>query len=120
MKVVFIAGPYTGDGSKETIEKNVREAEEYAVNLATLGIGFFCPHRHTAHFSEMSSAPEQFYYDLDMEFLKRIADAILIMPGWENSAGAKREVECAKQLGLKMFFPVSPENLEEVSEWYHE
>jgi predicted methyltransferase MtxX (methanogen marker protein 4) len=49
LKIVVIAGPYIGDGRLETIERNIREAELYAVALANRGIGFFCPHLHTHH-----------------------------------------------------------------------
>ena len=34
MKIVFIAGPYTGDGTFEAIERNIREAEKYQIALA--------------------------------------------------------------------------------------
>jgi len=43
MKIVFIAGPYTGDGTFESIERNIREAEKYQIALANKEIGFFAP-----------------------------------------------------------------------------
>ena len=64
MKIVFVAGPYTGDGKVETIERNIREAEKYQIALAEKQIGFFCAHNHTEHFSTKKGvcAPEDFYY----------------------------------------------------------
>ena len=87
MKIVFIAGPYTGDGTFEAIERNIREAEKYQIALANREVGFFCPHNHTAHFSGKKGAtpPEKFYYDLDFQFLMRAADAVLAMPNWGKS-----------------------------------
>lgn len=121
MKIIFIAGPLStgGDGSREYKAKNVEHAEKYTVALANAGIGFFCAHSHTSlHHEKGSRAPEQFYYDLDFEFLKNVADAVLAIPGWEKSLGARREVEWARANGLPIFFPKSPENIKEVIAWH--
>lgn len=119
MKIVFIAGPYTGDGSYEQIEKNIREAEKYQIALANKEIGFFCPHNHTEHFGSKKgvTVPEQFFYDLDFQFLMRIADASLAIPGWEKSWGTKREVAWAKEHGMKIFYPKDPTDIEEIVTW---
>jgi len=119
MKIVFIAGPYTGDGTHDGIEKNIREAEKYQIALANHQIGFFCAHNHTEHFSSKkgAKAPETFYYELDLQFLKRMANAVLAMPGWESSWGAKREVEWAKENGLPIFYPKSPEDIQDIIDW---
>jgi len=119
MKIVFIAGPYFGDGTVETIEKNIREAEKYQIALASAQVGFFCPHNHTEHFSsgKGATAPEQFYYDLDFEFLKRIADALLAMPTWETSKGAVKEIAWAKEQGMKIFYPKNPTDIADIIEW---
>ena len=119
MKIIFIAGAYIGDGTVPVIERNIREAEKYAIALANREVGFFCPHKHTEHFNigEKSTAPEQFYYDLDFHFLKNIADAVLVVPGWENSKGTKKELEWVKEKGLKIFYPKDPTDIEEVVKW---
>ncbi len=119
MKIVFIAGPYIGNGTVESIEKNIREAEKYQIALAEKQIGFFCAHNHTEHFSSKKGvkAPEEFYYKLDLEFLKRSADAVLAVPGWENSKGATREIELAKQLGLAIFYPKNPSDINAILKW---
>jgi hypothetical protein len=119
LKIIFIAGPYTGDGSYESIEKNIREAEKYQLALADKQIGFFCAHNHTEHFSSKkgAKAPEQFYYDLDFHFLTHIADAVLAMPSWEKSSGAKREIEWAKKKGMKIFYPKNPKDMNDIIKW---
>lgn len=121
MKIIFIAGPLTtgGDGSREYIEKNIKMAEGYQIALANAGVGFFSAHTHTAtHHNHIDRvAPEDFYYQLDMEILKRSADAVLAMPGWEKSWGAKREVEWAEAHGLKVFYPKSPDDIAEIIQW---
>ena len=119
MRIVFIAGPYTGDGTVASIERNIREAEKYQIALANREVGFFCAHNHTEHFSSTKGAlpPEQFYYDLDFQFLMRAADAILAMPTWEKSLGAKREVEWARGKGMKIFYPTDPTDIEDIVTW---
>lgn len=117
MKIIFIAGPYFEDGNPDKIEKNIRNAEKYQVALANHNIGFFCPHNHTAHFQIKANASEEFYRKLDMAFLKRVADALLVIPGWETSKGVRAEIDWARKNNLKIFFPKSPGDLEEVINW---
>lgn len=118
MKIVFIAGAYFGNGNIEQIEINIREAEKYQIALANNGIGFFCPHNHTEHFEKKASASENFYRKLDMEFLRRASDAILMIPGWEKSKGAKAELEYAKyKESMYIFYPKSPQDISEIIEW---
>ncbi len=117
MKIVFIAGPYFGDGTREVIQKNIREAEKYQIELANRKIGFFCAHNHTEHFEVKATAEEQFYYDLDFQFLTKAADAVLAIPGWEKSNGAKREVAWAREHNLPIFYPKSPRDLDELEHW---
>lgn len=119
--MVFIAGPLTTgwDGkSRSFLEEKVKEAEKYQLALVSAGVGCFCAHTHTSfHHEKGSTAPEQFYYEMDLEFLKRAADAVLAMPGWEKSKGAKREVEWATENGLPVFYPNSPSDIEEIVMW---
>ncbi|MCL5010830.1 MAG: DUF4406 domain-containing protein [Patescibacteria group bacterium] len=121
MKIIFIAGPYIGDGKVETVEKNIRVAEKYQIALANAQVGFFCSHSHTEHFSTKkgATAPESFYRELDLEFLRKAADAVLAVPGWENSKGTIEEIKTAELLGLPVFYPKSsePKDLAQIIEW---
>jgi hypothetical protein len=116
LKLVFIAGPYIGDGSVEAIEANIREAESYAVALANAGIGFFCPHLHTEHFGSKATADEPFYHRLDFQFLLR-SDAALFTPRWKASSGARREHDWAEEKGLTIFYPESPSDIGDIIAW---
>jgi hypothetical protein len=116
LKIVFIAGPYIGDGRVETIERNIREAESYAVALANRGVGFFCPHLHTHHFGTKALAEESFYHALDFHFLTT-ADAILLTPRWRTSSGARRERAWAFAKGLPMFYPQTPDDMQAITDW---
>lgn len=124
MKIVFVAGPLTtgGDGSREYINQNIENANQYSIALANAGVGFFCAHTHTSlHHSEKGkTAPEEFYRKMDFEFLKRIAGAVLAVPGWEKSFGAKQEVEWAEKHSLRIFYPKNNLDIQEVIEWAKE
>lgn len=123
MKIVFISGPLTsgwdGLGSRaEYIRHNVERAEKYQIALINAGLGCFCAHTHTRdHHLKGSRQPEQFYYELDFEFLKRSSDAVLAMPDWEKSSGATKEVVWAKEHNLPVFYPQSPADLDQIIAW---
>lgn len=120
MKIIFIAGPLTSgwDGADQSfIENRVKEAEKYQIALINVGVGCFCPHTHTfLHHQKGSTAGEDFYYALDREFLLR-ADAVLAMPNWEISTGARKEIELAQERQLPVFYPKSVQNLKEIIDW---
>lgn len=120
MKIIFIAGPYFSGGDPVKIEENIRNAEKYQIALANQGIGFFCSHNHTEHFEEKAKAPEEFYKQLDFQILKKSADAIIAIPGWEDSPGSQNEVKWAKENSMKIFYPKSPSDLGKVINWVKE
>lgn len=125
MKIVYISGPVVGNATEETvkaaIKRNISEAKKYAEALANKGIGFCCPHIHNVELKGKSITEiQRYYYDLDSELLIRASDALMAIPGWETSNGAKYEVELAKILSLPIFYPKSSDDLNDVVKWYEE
>ncbi len=118
MKIIFIAGPYFGNGTYEEIEKNIQEAEKFAIALANRGIGFFCFATHTRHFEQKANAPEKFYKMLDAEILIR-CDAVLALPNWQESPGARAEIEIAQFYLIPIFYQQSINDAEmnAIKEW---
>ena len=95
---VYVAGPYTPhDGREETRLDNVRRASEVAQRLLKAGHTPFCPHTMTAGWEETCGYDD--FLRLGLEWLAT-CDAILLLPGWEQSKGARREYEEAVTLGL--------------------
>jgi hypothetical protein len=60
---------------------------------------------------------EGFYRELDLEFVSKSANAILAIPGWETSRGARAEIEFAKSKGIPIFYPRSPDDLQKIISW---
>jgi len=102
MKAIFIAGAYHAASYME-IERRIRLAERYAVALWKAGYGAFCPHLNTAHFeAKAPSVPESSYKEFDMRML-RCCEAVLALPNWRSSRGAREEVDEAGQLGIPVY-----------------
>jgi len=86
MKIIYIAGKYSGD-----IDANIQAAREVAEQLWAAGDAVICPHTNTAHFVQ---ATYEQYLRGDLLILSR-CDAIVMLPGWEESNGARGELRFA-------------------------
>lgn len=91
MKNVYISGPMTGikNLNREAFEKAerlLRESGHFPIN----------PHR----FPQLETYED--YLLLDLEMIAMAADAIALLPGWENSPGSKRELAVAIQKGIEV------------------
>lgn len=121
MKFVYIAGPYMGTAlhhdhrSYSEIDRNIAQARDALASLAQAGVGAFCPHTHSAHFeSIVPDVPPSYWYELDIYFLQH-CDAILMLPRWEESTGARKEKGIAEAMLMPVFY-----TLEEAIEWASE
>jgi len=100
MKVAYIAGPYRADTIYGIIE-NIRHAEKYALKYWRLGYAVICPHKNTALLD--GALPDSVWLNGDLELLRR-CDVIVMIPGWERSAGARAELREAARRGLKQIY----------------
>lgn len=119
MKVVFIAGLFNGDRTDEARRNNVEIAQTYANALARHGIGFYCPHTHTMQLMLSEGAPkdDNFFRELNKLYFEKVCSAVLALPGWKESGGARGEVEEARKRNWPVFEPKSPEDLKEIVQW---
>ena len=122
MKIAYISAPFIGDGTRESIKKNIEEARKYAVALASKKVGVFCPNIYDLdpNISDLTER-QRYFYELHSEFLIN-SKALIAIPGWEESFGAKHEIQLAEVLGLPIFYPksVSDEDLKELIDWYYQ
>lgn len=98
--VLYIAGPFRA-ANAWLVEQNVRRAEEAALRAAELGWVPLCPHSMTRFFD--GTLTDEYWLAATLELLRR-CDAILMLPGWQGSAGARAEHAEAVRLGVKVLF----------------
>lgn len=96
MKLAYIAGPYRGKTINETRE-NIRLAEKAAVEYWEKGYAVICPHLNSAFLDGICS--DEHFLRAYEEILKR-CDLVVMLPGWTNSVGSKREFFLAEGLGI--------------------
>ena len=104
---IYIAGKYmTGDTAK-----NIGHAKEIMVRLICAGHAPFCPHTMFAGLEHVkvkgSGLADVGLNDeckeVDLQWLE-VCDAIMMLKGWEISAGSRKEYQKACELGLKIYY----------------
>jgi hypothetical protein len=99
MKIVYICGPFRAPTTWE-VEKNVRNAEEKALEVAQAGYMPLCPHTNTRYFDGLLN--DKFWLDGTLELLRR-CDAVVLVRGWKDSHGARAEMEEAQRLSIPIY-----------------
>lgn len=106
MPVVYIAGPYRSP-TRSGVELNIQAARHVARLCCVKGWSVLCPHANTGHLDEtLPGISDQFWLDSTMELLRR-ADAVVLVPGWESSAGTRDEIHEATQRGIPVYNSMS-------------
>ena len=113
--ILYISGPYSA-GHGRTVEDNIAVARRYAVAAANAGWMPFTPHLNTAGFEiDCPEISHQEWLDGDLAILRALSQAgvaVLLLPGWEQSKGARLERDWAIHLNLKVFDPpATPEEI---------
>ncbi len=103
MKLVYIAGAYRGD-SMNAVWNNIAHARSWAEVVAQKGEFPVCPHMNTAFMDGIQS--DEFWLEGTLELLKK-CDSILMIPGWQESSGAKMELAVATERGMEINFALS-------------
>lgn len=98
-KLVYIAGPYRAP-TLWGVKRNIRAAMDAAVLVWRAGLWALCPHANTARMEGVTT--DESFLAGTLEMMRR-CDAVLLVPGWRNSAGARAEVEEAGRLQIPVF-----------------
>ena len=101
-KKIFVSGRYRAKTESEKAG-NIWHAVRVSVRLWELGWYAFCPHANTAHFDNYSKLPPEAYLEGDIAFLK-CCEGIFMLEGWEQSVGARRELEVATEQNLEVYY----------------
>jgi len=101
-KIFYISGPITGveNGNKELFSS----AESYLRSLGCRMV-FNPARRDAANYTHITD-PDEFWRFMMKYGIQELldSDAVLLLPFWYQSKGAKLELEIAKALGKQIFY----------------
>lgn len=114
MRVVYVAGPFRavnqrGEPDMWRVQQNVMRAMEVARAVWHVGVAALCPHANSMFFT--GAEPDSVWLAGAIELMRR-CDAVIVVPGWEQSAGTIEEVRIAREIGLPVFV-----DLGDIEEW---
>lgn len=121
MRIAYTSGPYRAKTLRGVI-KNIRAAEEVAIELWKMGYAVICPHTNTQLFDGAFDEGKITYtedkgkdshweggsikfIEGDLEMINRFQfnkDIMVMLPDWEASEGALIERKRAFQRGIKV------------------
>jgi hypothetical protein len=102
MIVIYLAGPYRSDIGPWGVAQNIERAREAARELWKMGLPVICPHANTA-MMDGADIPVDLWLDGDIAMMER-CDAVVVLPGWESSAGTKGEIRRAEEIGIPVYY----------------
>ncbi len=102
MQLIYIAGPYRAP-DRAAIARNIAAARAEAVFAASRGWFPVCPHLNTAHMEDdLPHLGDDYWLRGTMRIMER-CHAVLLVPGWQNSAGTLAEVSRARFISIPVF-----------------
>lgn len=100
--LIYVAGPYRA-ATREAIASNIEAARLVGISAAERGWFPVIPHANTAHMElDLPELGDDFWLRGTMEMMER-CDAVVLVPGWENSAGTKGEMARADARRIPIF-----------------
>ena len=100
MKRIYIAGKLNDDACGYI--KNVHKMIHWAEKVRKLGFAVFVPGLDFLQGVTFGNWEYNDYFDNSQPWLD-VADAMFLVPGWQESKGTKREIERAKEKGISVF-----------------
>src|SRR3990167_8533562 len=94
--IIYLSGPYSG-----LTDVNIQAAREIAIELWEKVFTVFTPHLNTARMEIDCKASYEQYIIGDLEILWG-CDAVVMLPNWKESRGAKIEKGFAEHYGIKV------------------
>lgn len=108
MMRIYVAGAMSADNILDVLG-NISEGIKIGAQLLQKGYAPFVPHFDVFFKIQQGknyNVPMTYYYDYTMEWLKA-SDAVVVVPGWENSTGTKNEIAMASKMGIPVYFNLS-------------
>jgi len=111
--LVYVAGPYSNNDPL-IVEENIQKHRDVAMWCIRHKIFYFCPVMNTVYFDDLE--PKEFFLDMDIR-IAWTCDALLLLPGWEQSEGATREYHFFARANKPIFY--WPNEQELLLKWYY-
>jgi len=108
-KVIYTAGPIRGNsqwGDRWALHRNIEMAKCFARKLWMRGWAVICPQANTEDMDGSDIDGKGIFLDGDLVLIDR-CDAVLMLPGWKNSEGAKGEYAYAVATGKTVYMDLS-------------
>ena len=117
MKILFIAGPFRGDGTVESQTSNVETASKFVDILINNDIPYYSPHMNIdCELIGRIYDANKLSIELNREMLDR-TDAVAVLPNYENSKGTVGEINRAEVSGKKIFYLEKESAIGEIKNW---
>lgn len=100
--LIYIAGAYRGK-TRYRVDLNIHAARHVGVLMAAKGWYPVIPHANTYHFDDLIELPQEFWLEGTLELMRK-CDAVIFVPGWENSDGSQGEYKEAERLGKAIYY----------------
>ena len=107
MKRVYVAGAYNANGAL-AVMANIANGVQMALRVLKAGFAPYVPWfdvlLHVANPCPESTTIEE-CYEWSMAWLE-VSDAVLVVPGWEESHGTIAEIKRATELNIPVFYSI--------------
>jgi len=105
MKRVYVAGKYSADNVISVLE-NIRIGNQAATEVFLAGFAPFSPwldHQFQFYLQGDEKLEVKDYYEYSLAWLE-VSDAMLVLPGYEESKGTLAEIVRANELNIPIFY----------------
>lgn len=106
--LIYIAGRYRAP-TVDLIKLNISTARDVAIQADALGWYALCPHMNSALLDQALPDLSDDYWLMGTMAMMERCDALVLVPGWQQSAGTLAELARARQLGMPIY--MSPDVL---------
>jgi len=104
MKRIYVAGSYSADNVMDVLH-NIGDGIKVSAQLLELNFAPFCPWLDYQFALMNERITKQQFYDYSMKWLES-ADAIVVLPNYEQSFGTQNEIRRASELGIPVFYNI--------------